>query len=469
MRPYQPKIALIVDNPLRDLPGLVLLASELLRRDFNPLLVPISTPRELWALAPDAIVFTYARNTNAEIIRVAYQHGIHVMILETEGGVFLGGIETRYGLLNIRAEIRECISLICAWGQQYADFIIEKGLYPKEKVVITGHPRFDFYHPSLRHIIEKLEIDHQETTLTGKKIILIATNFTYVNPRYTTPDRERQALLDFNFAPDYVDAMIQAQDVAWDGFLELIPNISACFPDEVVIVRPHPFENPKIYKDTFQGYSNIAVIQTGSIAYWLNRSNALIHWRSSTGIEASLMGIPSFIPNWLPSVEENTLSSVSLLCENMDDLLDKIRIALDQATPTSSEALQENTFLYNAFYLIDGQAHQRVAQAIEDVVGHPSQSSVLPALRKVAYDSGGKSDYAKWMDWGRSFLRLPINFTRHMLFNQEPISSKSAKLFSRDDVDRIATPITTGSIVVAPPQYQYPILNGKSTRIQRNS
>jgi hypothetical protein len=59
------RIALVVDNPMRDLPGLVLVASELAKRNTIPVLVPFNLcPKELYFLAPDFVLLNYLRATN---------------------------------------------------------------------------------------------------------------------------------------------------------------------------------------------------------------------------------------------------------------------------------------------------------------------------------------------------------------------------------------------------------------------
>ncbi|MGZ8378124.1 MAG: surface carbohydrate biosynthesis protein, partial [Gemmatirosa sp.] len=60
-----PRIALVVDHPQRDLGGIVLTALALCARGATCHLVPANiAPREIWALAPDLVVLNYFRRSN---------------------------------------------------------------------------------------------------------------------------------------------------------------------------------------------------------------------------------------------------------------------------------------------------------------------------------------------------------------------------------------------------------------------
>ena len=58
----KPRIALLVDNPYRDLPGLVLVAWRLCQNSATCYLVPMNLQRgELWPLVPDFVLLNHFR------------------------------------------------------------------------------------------------------------------------------------------------------------------------------------------------------------------------------------------------------------------------------------------------------------------------------------------------------------------------------------------------------------------------
>jgi len=73
------KIALIVDNPKRDLSGMALLAYRLCQMGATCFLVPFNLrDTELWALAPDFVLLNYLRVNNQELAKRMIQAGIKV-------------------------------------------------------------------------------------------------------------------------------------------------------------------------------------------------------------------------------------------------------------------------------------------------------------------------------------------------------------------------------------------------------
>ena len=82
-------VAIIVDNPLRDLPSNVLIAYELASRGITVMLVPFNyAPIEIWAYQPDIVLLNHLRKSNENFVHELYNAGIKYAVLDTEGGVF---------------------------------------------------------------------------------------------------------------------------------------------------------------------------------------------------------------------------------------------------------------------------------------------------------------------------------------------------------------------------------------------
>src|SRR3546814_3779095 len=100
-------VCLIVDNPLRDLNGLILLAYFLARRNLDVWLVPMYEQwAEINAIRPDAVMVNYIRGNNRNHVISYLRSGMTVGVLETEG---VGGRSiAEYRQLEIgRASCRE--------------------------------------------------------------------------------------------------------------------------------------------------------------------------------------------------------------------------------------------------------------------------------------------------------------------------------------------------------------------------
>ena len=81
-------IGLVVDNPKRDLDGLVLLSRQLAARGISSALVPMYQQGiEIPLLDVNAVVLNYARPNNRALIESYKAMGLSVFVLDTEGGV----------------------------------------------------------------------------------------------------------------------------------------------------------------------------------------------------------------------------------------------------------------------------------------------------------------------------------------------------------------------------------------------
>ena len=83
------KIALVVDNPKRDLRGLCITAAALMEHWHEVYIVPMyQQGYEVPLIAPDCVVVNYARPANEALLHTYNLLGYHVAVLDTEGGIF---------------------------------------------------------------------------------------------------------------------------------------------------------------------------------------------------------------------------------------------------------------------------------------------------------------------------------------------------------------------------------------------
>ncbi len=81
-------IAINLDNPLRDMPGAVLLAPALCARGFRAVLVPVNILADGWSADPDLFLLNYHRPVNDYQVRRILDQGLPFAILDTEGAPY---------------------------------------------------------------------------------------------------------------------------------------------------------------------------------------------------------------------------------------------------------------------------------------------------------------------------------------------------------------------------------------------
>ncbi len=391
-----PRLALLVDNPNRDLPGLVLTAWELARRGARCLLVPMNLREdELWALAPEMVLLNHCKTIYRDLLRGLYQAGIQVAVLDTEGGVFsalpgdspeaqIPALE-EYGLsLLPDPELRRRLALYCAWTPAFARQAAARGWYQPEQIAVTGNPRTDFYARPWR-AAALAAAGHLRDY--ADPLVLINCNFTLANPRFQSPEQEAEMMIQrFSYGREFIMAWLEAQRVALAQMMELAGRLARELTQATVVVRPHPFEGHRAYEEGLARLPNLHLDGRGTVDAWLLRARALVHWNSSTALEGCALGVPALVPDWIPQhVRVPAVDRVSIFCASYAELLERLRDILEGGfrLPENIRAAGAQV-LEQTYHRLDGRAHRRLAQALLEKLGQRQEEVDLEACRRRA-------------------------------------------------------------------------------------
>ena len=136
------RICLIIDNPLRDFDGIVLIAAYLMVKNFEVFIVPMNAQNsDALSLNPDVVLVNYIRENNLEILNLYKNRGIKVAILDTEG---VGKWWPKHAqiLRDIKAD--KVVDQYSCWGKEPHDHLVSSESLNSKKIKITGCPRYDF-------------------------------------------------------------------------------------------------------------------------------------------------------------------------------------------------------------------------------------------------------------------------------------------------------------------------------------
>jgi surface carbohydrate biosynthesis protein len=359
----RPRIALVVDHPERDLPGLVLTAVELCRRGAVCHLVPANLAwKEVWSLGPDFTLFNYFRRSNEPLGRSLAEAGLAFGALDTEGGVwpdFNGYTE----LLWSDRELRRAAACVCIWGRRMAEHLVEQGWFDARQVSVTGCPRFDFYHADWQGVIE----DPSRSSDAGAPQILINTNFSTRNPRFATVEQKIEtSIRNFGWSMERIRTLLDTEEQAIGDFIRLAARFAGERPDCRVLVRPHPFEDPSWYRRELQALPNVTVDNDGPVQPALFGSAAVVQRSCTTGIEAGFAGRPTFSPQWVPAPWlMPAAEAVSVPCASLEQLTSHLHAVLDgRYTADRQVAAAIEQVIDDWFCAADGSAYRRVADTV---------------------------------------------------------------------------------------------------------
>jgi surface carbohydrate biosynthesis protein len=410
------KIALIVDNPYRDLPGLVLLAMRLCQEDVICHLVPMNLrDKELWTLAPDFVLLHQLRTVTQEFARELLKAGIKIGVLDTEGGV-LASLDAYAKTMAPDQAVRHSVSCFCSWGPKLAEHAICEGWYQDEQIVVTGTPRFDFYGVTWREAALQAS---PYADAYPKPMVLINSNFPLINPRFKTPDEEAEMLVEhFGYDREYVLNWQSVQRQTMFGMVELANHLAARFQQLTIIYRPHPFERLETYYDLLEARDNLHLVKTGTVDGWILRASAVIQRSCSTAIEAGIAGVPALSPVWIPTPAiMSTAEDVSVPCETEEELTQILGSILtgNYERPTHIQHRLDEV-ISEWFYKVDSLAHERVADCILRSLPADGSRLRLHRCRNVAYGLGRSG--ASLKSKARATLLKTLGLTVHWSFRQ---------------------------------------------------
>jgi len=435
-----PRVALIVDHPERDLAGLVLTAIDLAQRGVVCHLVPLNLQeREIWALAPDFVLFNYLRRSNERFARALIDAGIAFGVLDTEGAVWPNPDEYA-ALLWQDAWLLRQARCVCMWGARLAEFLIARGLFAREQVIVTGCPRFDLYVSPWRGL-------HDETIgATGPppRRILINTNFSVSNPKFTTAAKcvalHRSVL---GYSETELRRIVHAETVAIRETVRIAEQLADTFPDVEIVIRPHPFERSTPYDGAAAGRSNLFVRQADeeSIQTAIFRASAVIQRSCTTAIEAGLAGVPAFSPQWMPApFLMPDAEAASVPCESFSELTSYLRDVLDGTYRPSEETREAVAgVIRDCCFAADGLSHWRVSEAVSQAL-EPEPVVDRSRCRQQLYGlhEAGARRLARAARHARHCLRLSPDWSFRRMRNVPAIAwMNSGKHFDTSRVQRL--------------------------------
>lgn len=347
-------VCLIVDNPLRDLNGHILLAYQLAKRGMDVWLVPMYEQwNEILAIRPDAVMVNYLRDNNRNHVVSYLRSGMVVGVLETEG---VGGRSLdEYRQLVSTTGCADLVDLYCLWGPSQKVVLLDESVISESIARVTGCPRYDFCAPPWRHLLERRE---------SRPYVLINTSFPTVNPRFSAGDgAEIAAMVAAGFSAEFATKYIDAARRALTGMISLLGDLAVKFPGELFVLRPHPFESPQGYQ-VLRRFPNIEIRQEGTSLEWVAHASALIHLNCSTAVEACMLGVPVLSPSWLDATPLHVplAAELSRHFNSVHELAEGLSLAQTEKDRDVARGAAQKIEQY--YFRIDGQASTRVADAI---------------------------------------------------------------------------------------------------------
>ncbi len=190
---------------------------------------------------------------------------------------------------------------ILTWGEWQKK--VFEGQNPSASTLVSGTPNFDIFQTKYNNSF--LEWDLKVTG--GKKgFILINTRFSLGNSKNEISQMFGLDQPHSKKLPElYLEHVYISDNKMMFDIIELCMSLSKSLPDELIIIRPHPGEDGKIYQILTKKLKNVLVIFEGGVESWIRMSRVLIHNGCTTAIQASIAkkNVITYIPRVLSQVE----------------------------------------------------------------------------------------------------------------------------------------------------------------------
>tara|TARA_A100001015_G_scaffold316202_1_gene429881 strand:- start:2866 stop:4179 length:1314 start_codon:yes stop_codon:yes gene_type:complete len=196
--------------------------------------------------------------------------------------------DTNYKDYRYSKKTLSLVDKVFSWGP--FDYRNICNNYPsfKKKIVKSGNPRIDFWRNDFKKFYKKIKYIKQNN------YILFSTNFDYV-----CSHRSIEEEIKFHKNSGYFKRGLKEKDILrwaknskilFSYFKKLVIKISKKYKNKIIIVRPHPVDDIKKWKNHFKGFKNIFVNSDGFISDWIYKSKLVIHTGCTGGFEASARG-----------------------------------------------------------------------------------------------------------------------------------------------------------------------------------
>jgi surface carbohydrate biosynthesis protein len=328
-----------VENQMRELDPKLLLACVAAERGFSSV---IGSRREMEFnidLFPQSIYLSKSMTVRSLLFfRVARRFDVEIVTWDEEALVHLPP-ETYFSRRLDRRSIKY-VSHLFAWGEDNARLWRQYPHLPNGiPIHITGNPRSDMLRPELRPFYQK-EVEQFQARYGD--FILVNTNFNHINafgpdlnlfkPTKNSGQKAKFGRAARGMTREYAEGLRDHKQAVFKDFQRIIPMLEEAFPENAIVVRPHPTENHEVYRKIADQCQRVHLTNEGNVVPWLMATRAVIHNGCTTGVEAYVTGTPAI--SYRASINEtydngfyrlpNLMSHQCFTFEELRDKLQKI-------------------------------------------------------------------------------------------------------------------------------------------------
>ncbi len=325
-----------IETQARELLGKGFLAARAVERGWIVVMGDKGTTRGFMREHPPGIYVEISiPNKKASRLEELHRAGNRIVNLCEEGILYTDGRD--YCARKMGTDAFQWTDRLLLPGERNASDLRDYFPESRDKVAITGNPRFDVLTPRLRCVYEA-----KAAAIRRKfgPFLLVNTAFGRANP-HRIGENAADNLIARGTIKEGSDAAFIRRQIEFkrrqmQGLQALLEELSASGAAPKIVLRPHPVENHDVWRDWAKG-TKIDVRYEGSAIEWILASDAVLHPGCTTGVEALLLDRPVF--SYVPEPDSafvNPTDRVSLWVSSAAELID----GLERFTNLASEDLR---------------------------------------------------------------------------------------------------------------------------------
>lgn len=254
----------------------------------------------------------------------------------------IGDVKSRGKLLIPEGHSKNAVH-IC-WSKKRADFLRQNGV---QNAIHTGPIQMDFLKTEFSSFYKSKDEVREKYNIKESRILLYISSFSYV--QMNEEDQERLTLMS---GLDIATRKAEAEE-AQDKTLDIIETYLLLHSNEAVIYRPHPGELivNKLKHLDYQ-YQNFYIISDYSIQQWIQISDVVISWISTSISEVyfsrkkCVILQPTDAKSW-----DDVLYKTARISRSYDQLIneienDQLPFPIDDQTIIDNYGSKEEGFAY---------------------------------------------------------------------------------------------------------------------------